>query len=962
MADIYWVAVGAATAASTTANWNTNPDGSGSATAPTTNDTIHFGDEVSLTAGKGYAKCNYDITTTLTHLKTSSGYNSATVTSTDISFTAAATITHSHSNWEDLGFGVGMYITVSGAVDAANNQPRTILTISSNTMTVSASPSLATEAAGANVTITSDISLNISASFTTKQLTLNTKIINTSGSNATIKFVGSPPDASNRYVFNGESAVLENVDDLTYEYDTGVSDRVLFDDGPYPIVVGTSTNFSPEYYAPTTDQHGSVEMRTLRLDASCTFAPNTSPAASPTLNASKVFDITKTSNFQLNLNTFDTGLSTFTFAPDNNNWPLPISGDTSYGSGAFVSKFYNLIIRTPGTAGHVTLIPSDRTLSVNSLTVESGAVLRGQTTVNTGTTSTICSVRRPLIKGAWNFSQLSDGVYVSVLSDSFPITPSNGAKGRVQISNGAGTFSSDSKLTWASGTSTLLVDGKLTVTGLIDPTGMEFTSVASNPGNVAAKTLWVNSGDSDKLYFGASEVGGGGGGGGDITAVNTNAPITGGATSGAVTLSLSAATTSAAGSMSGADKTKLDAIEASADVTDTANVTAAGALMDSEVTNLAEVKAFAASDYATAAQGALADTALQSAADVNISALTANTAIADADLLLLDDGANGTNRKITFTEVKEWIRGQGVLVGRDGGVNELRIRDSRDDGDVHPNEFTDKAVSFDFTDDITGSPNSWDSVMTLKGWSDNYRAWQIFSSSSSGSQSVDTVPLFFRSGEEDVQDGWGQTKEILTFPGTAPRVDGSNGQVLQTNGSGVLSWATISGGSVAPITLDTVNNRVGINEASPDYDLHVHSDNSNYSVKFEHGEGQTLFNRFGHILIQNDNTSPTDGSTLDNPVWQMGQRDGGQFDIALGNISTQFVPSSKKLIELKRVGNSESGAIQIGFFGATAASQPSAQDPMAFGFNPGTATANELALQQSIDSIIAALQSLGLSA
>ena len=48
-----------------------------------------------------------------------------------------------------------------------------------------------------------------------------------------------------------------------------------------------------------------------------------------------------------------------------------------------------------------------------------------------------------------------------------------------------------------------------------------------------------------------------------------------------------------------ADHSKLNAIEASADVTDATNVTAAGALMDSEVTNLAEVKAFAASDYAT---------------------------------------------------------------------------------------------------------------------------------------------------------------------------------------------------------------------------------------------------------------------------------------------------------------------------------------------------------------------------
>ena len=54
----------------------------------------------------------------------------------------------------------------------------------------------------------------------------------------------------------------------------------------------------------------------------------------------------------------------------------------------------------------------------------------------------------------------------------------------------------------------------------------------------------------------------------------------------------------------------LDAIEASADVTDTANVTASGALMDSEVTNLAQVKAFDTTDYATSTQGTTADNAL----------------------------------------------------------------------------------------------------------------------------------------------------------------------------------------------------------------------------------------------------------------------------------------------------------------------------------------------------------------
>ena len=67
------------------------------------------------------------------------------------------------------------------------------------------------------------------------------------------------------------------------------------------------------------------------------------------------------------------------------------------------------------------------------------------------------------------------------------------------------------------------------------------------------------------------------------------------------------------GAFADGDKTKLDGIEASADVTDTANVTAAGALMDSEVTNLAQVKAFDSSDYATAAQGTKADNAMPKA-------------------------------------------------------------------------------------------------------------------------------------------------------------------------------------------------------------------------------------------------------------------------------------------------------------------------------------------------------------
>lgn len=83
------------------------------------------------------------------------------------------------------------------------------------------------------------------------------------------------------------------------------------------------------------------------------------------------------------------------------------------------------------------------------------------------------------------------------------------------------------------------------------------------------------------------------------------------------------------------DKTKLDGIESGADVTDATNVTAAGALMDSEVTNLAQVKAFDETDYATAAQGATADSALQP------SDIASGTITPRADDLDLSGGSDG---------------------------------------------------------------------------------------------------------------------------------------------------------------------------------------------------------------------------------------------------------------------------------------------------------------------------------
>ena len=86
-----------------------------------------------------------------------------------------------------------------------------------------------------------------------------------------------------------------------------------------------------------------------------------------------------------------------------------------------------------------------------------------------------------------------------------------------------------------------------------------------------------------------SVIGLSGAGVGTVTSIATTAPITGGTITTTGTIGISAATTSAAGSMSAADKTKLDGIEANADVTDATNVDAAGAIMNSDVATKGQI-------------------------------------------------------------------------------------------------------------------------------------------------------------------------------------------------------------------------------------------------------------------------------------------------------------------------------------------------------------------------------------
>ena len=84
------------------------------------------------------------------------------------------------------------------------------------------------------------------------------------------------------------------------------------------------------------------------------------------------------------------------------------------------------------------------------------------------------------------------------------------------------------------------------------------------------------------------------------------------------------------------------------------------------------------------------------------------------------------------------------------------IRDARADGDITPADYPEKSFQFTFTDEIAGSTENWDSVLTVKGWSDTYQTWQLISSSDIDASDTN---LYFRTG---VNTAWGAKQKIWT--------------------------------------------------------------------------------------------------------------------------------------------------------------------------------------------------------
>jgi hypothetical protein len=277
-----------------------------------------------------------------------------------------------------------------------------------------------------------------------------------------------------------------------------------------------------------------------------------------------------------------------------------VTGDLTVSTDATVAG--DLTVSTNATITNDLTVSNDATIS-GDLTVSTNAVITGDLTVN-GTTTTI------------NTETLDVKDKNITLNYGGDTTSADGAGITIEDAVGAGT---DATILWDGGNDTFDFSHAIDVTGTITADN-NLTIQNSNAygsievGGVSGGFIDIKRPFSDDYDLRLIAEGDGGVinvASGELTIQRAGSAKFATSSSGVDVTGDIAVSGTVDGRDVATDGLKLDGIEASADVTDTANVTDAGALMDSEVTNLDQVKAFDSSDYATAAQGSTADSALQ---------------------------------------------------------------------------------------------------------------------------------------------------------------------------------------------------------------------------------------------------------------------------------------------------------------------------------------------------------------
>lgn len=342
-------------------------------------------------------------------------------------------------------------------------------------------------------------------------------------STTTITFSGdhitTTPFFNHPVIFGGEVNWLGSYgrETVTWQFSNNNTDPSYLCDGQYPKIE-ISDDFTTDVSSDVSNTTiGKVECISLKMTSTGKFVNTNIDADDTQKHIHITAENLATAQLVVENKVFDTSNAKLTITAAN-NLKLPCTNDTTNYSGTETTFFANLgdlVLAQGASSGLKMYVPDGLTLECDSLEIGNGVFLLGGEEPNAS--SEIHLVKKPKLRGTWNFKPITDGIYRSF--------------GRTAAS------------LYTITTETAHITDKLTVDGLIDPTGLELTPVSANPGIVGANTLWLDSTDSNKLKLGSTEVGGGGGGGsGTVTSVDMAVPtgfaISGNPITGSGTLTL----------------------------------------------------------------------------------------------------------------------------------------------------------------------------------------------------------------------------------------------------------------------------------------------------------------------------------------------------------------------------------------------------------------------------------------
>ena len=413
-----------------------------------------------------------------------------------------------------------------------------------------------------------------------------------------ITFSGTPPYNSGKshIYYNGFStgdSPFRNAAARAYiTFTMNGSSRITYDSGVYPHILLTNGSHTPDYATITGTRENKINFLSLTVNSGATFAP---ASATPTTNdrlRKWVSDTAAQSQFAISsgVATFNGGYAEWTFQAISSGFIIPTSGTTTYNQCKFT--FDKMVLdASVGGVGRWAKITAATRLSLNDLTINTGASLKGShATIGCA----IFLVNKPTIHGTWAFLPFADGMYVypktgetlgyvdggtglNALGSANQVLATNAGATAMEwqtVSSGSGDITgvtiqtdsgSGSKATDTAGSADFSILGTAGVG--VTNSGVTITATAV-PGEI----------DHDSLqnFVAAEHVDWAGASAGTIHASNhadTNTQLS----NAQVRTAVEAATDSNV--FTDADHTKLNGVEASADVTDATNVAAAGAVM-----------------------------------------------------------------------------------------------------------------------------------------------------------------------------------------------------------------------------------------------------------------------------------------------------------------------------------------------------------------------------------------------